>query len=144
MAAEQPDILLRHIRKLGAAYNNESLSDRELLGRFAAQHDEAAFETLVRRHGPMVLRVCRRVLGQVQDAEDVFQATFLVLVRQARVAALARIGRELALRGRLPSGAGGEEEQAARRSRHERPAERRTAPDPVAEITLRETLPPAG
>jgi RNA polymerase sigma factor (sigma-70 family) len=62
------------------------LSDEQLLERFAAQSDEAgqiAFEAIVRRHGPMVLGVCRRVLGHRQAAEDAFQATFMVLALKA-------------------------------------------------------------
>lgn len=60
-----------------------ALSDAHLLERWVMQRDEVAFELLLRRHGPMVFALCRRLLGRTQDAEDAFQATFLVLVRKA-------------------------------------------------------------
>src|SRR5204862_4327679 len=59
-------------------------TDAQLLARYVAQRDEAAFAALVRRHGPLVLGVCRRVLRDAHAADDAFQATFLLLVRKAR------------------------------------------------------------
>ena len=56
-------------------------TDGELLDLFLRQRDEAAFETLIHRHGEMVLGVCRRMIGDIQNAEDAFQATFLLLAR---------------------------------------------------------------
>jgi RNA polymerase sigma factor (sigma-70 family) len=60
------------------------LSDRQILERFVERHDEAAFEGLMVRHGPMVLNVCRQLLRDPHDVEDAFQAVFLVLIRKAR------------------------------------------------------------
>src|SRR5688572_5361744 len=81
MATAQRDTLLRHIHKLATPCGGRPWTDRQLLDDFAARRDETAFAALVGRHGPMVLRVCRRVLNHEQDAEDAFQATFLVLAR---------------------------------------------------------------
>jgi DNA-directed RNA polymerase specialized sigma24 family protein len=81
MATAQAGTLLRHVRKLAIGRGVGPRTDRQLLEEFAARRDEAAFAALVERHGPMVLRVCRRVLRHEQDAEDAFQATFLVLAR---------------------------------------------------------------
>jgi len=71
---------LRHVITLRAA---DASSDGELVQRYARQRDEEAFTELLRRHGPMVLGVCRRLLSNSADADDAFQATFLVLVRKA-------------------------------------------------------------
>src|SRR5262249_52032068 len=67
-----------------ASRHGDGLTDGQLLERYAQAGDEAAFETLLWRHGPMVLGVCRRVLGDRHEAEDAFQATFLVLHRKAK------------------------------------------------------------
>src|SRR5438270_8794645 len=83
MATKQAGIILHHIRKIMTAHEAEQLSDRELLRRFAQERDETAFATLVRRHGPMILHGCQRVLHNWHDAEDAFQAAFLVLARKA-------------------------------------------------------------
>jgi RNA polymerase sigma factor (sigma-70 family) len=73
-----------HIRRLAAAHRIKEQTDGHLLRAFLADNDQLAFTELMRRHGPMVLAVCRRVLHHAQDAEDAFQATFLLLARQAR------------------------------------------------------------
>src|SRR5262245_50356417 len=74
--------MLAQLRRLAGADDVTSCTDLQLVARFAAARDEAAFEALVRRHGPMVLGVCRRLLSEPADVEDAFQATFLVLVRK--------------------------------------------------------------
>src|SRR5579872_7500273 len=75
--------VLRHLRAAALSAEGGGPTDGQLLEAFVARREEAAFEALVRRHGPMVLGVCRRALRNEHDAEDAFQATFLVLVRKA-------------------------------------------------------------
>jgi RNA polymerase sigma factor (sigma-70 family) len=83
MPAGQLEGVIRHLRRVARQGDVVPVGDAELLERFIARRDEAAFALLVHRHGPMVLGVCRRVLRDAMDAEDAFQATFLVLVRKA-------------------------------------------------------------
>ena len=73
----------RHFRMLFEVGTVVGLTDEQLLGLFVTRRDAAAFTVLIERHGPMVQRVCRDVLGDHHDAQDAFQATFLVLAEQA-------------------------------------------------------------
>jgi RNA polymerase sigma factor (sigma-70 family) len=84
MAQGQLDVVLRYIRKLAGTKEVGTATDRQLLERFTALRDESAFATLVGRHGPMVFGVCQRILRNEHDAEDAFQATFLVLAHKAK------------------------------------------------------------
>jgi RNA polymerase sigma factor (sigma-70 family) len=131
MTAPQLAPALRHVRQLLAQADATGLSDAQLLRRFVAQRDEAAFEVLVWRHGPMALGVCRRILRNPHDAEDAFQAALLALARKAPSITrggsvgcwLFRVARRVALRARA---------QVLRRARRETQAELTAAPDPRA------------
>ncbi len=128
---------IRQLRgKLAAQQRNED-SDEQLLHAFAACRDDSAFAVLVRRHGPMVLHVCRRVLGHHQDAEDAFQATFLVLARNAaalrKKSALAGFLHGTAYRTALKT-----KQSAARRRKHESQTPSRPPVDPADELSWRE------
>ena len=132
---------LRHLRGVVAAQQHRDDSDEQLLHAFAAGHDESAFATLVRRHGSMVLHVCRRVLGQQQDAEDAFQAAFLVLARNAgslrKKSAVASFLHGTAYRLALHA-----KRAAARRRKHESSLGTLTQPrspaDPADDLSWRE------
>jgi RNA polymerase sigma factor (sigma-70 family) len=139
MPAAPVDALWHSVRQLLESQRTGHLSDRALLRRFADRRDEAAFAALVERHGPMVLGVCRRLLHQEQDAEDVFQAVFLVLARKAAGMRwhesisnwLHGVARRLSLKVRG---------RAARRSVPLGRTTPGTTPDPLEEITGRELL----
>ncbi len=83
MATSQMSEVIQHLRRTILLRDGAGLTDGQLLEDFISRHEEAALEALVRRHGPMVWGVCRRVLRNHHDAEDAFQATFLVLIRKA-------------------------------------------------------------
>src|SRR5437870_4924620 len=121
--------VLRHLRGLRDAQALTEAPDAQLLEWFARGHEEAPFAALVRRHGPMVWSVSRRVLSHVHDAEDVFQATFLLLARKARSIRkpeavgswLHGVAHRLALKARV--------QQQRRQSREKRAADlRQTSP----------------
>jgi RNA polymerase sigma factor (sigma-70 family) len=127
MATNRVTTVLEHLRR--AVGDETGATDARLLGHFIERRDEEAFAALVRRHGPMVWGVCRRLLNNLHDAEDAFQATFLVLVRKASsVAPRAMVGNWLygvayhtAVRARSAA--------AKRRTRERQVAE---MPEPVA------------
>jgi RNA polymerase sigma factor (sigma-70 family) len=83
MATRQMNAIIQHLRRAALLQDMVGSTDGQLLESFSARRDEAAFAALVRRHGPMVLGVCCRILCNHHDAEDAFQATFLILARKA-------------------------------------------------------------
>jgi RNA polymerase sigma factor (sigma-70 family) len=129
--------VLSHLRQTRAAAEARDLTDGELLQRFLADREEAAFAILVQRHGPMVLGVCRRVLGDVSSAEDSFQATFLVLARRAAsiqsnsslAGWLYGVAQRIALKAKV---------QALARRNRERQVEIMPRAEPLDELTWRE------
>src|SRR5215831_20518648 len=80
---ERKNLLLDQIRRMATQQQLRQLPDRELLAQFAGQGNQAAFGVLMDRYGSMVLRVCKRILGNDHDAEDAYQATFFVLASKA-------------------------------------------------------------
>jgi RNA polymerase sigma factor (sigma-70 family) len=83
MASDHLDGVMHNLRAMVAGQGTRDVPDDELLGRYVASRDEAAFAALVQRHGGMVLSVCRHRLRRLQDAEDACQAVFLILARKA-------------------------------------------------------------
>jgi RNA polymerase sigma factor (sigma-70 family) len=140
--APRSAVLLRHLRRLASGPCTDPPADAELLERFVRCRDETAFAALVERHGPMVLRLCRRVLADPHAAEDALQAVFLVLARRAGA---IRPGEALAgwLHG-VAYRVARKAQAASRRRQREQPsadlAPPDPRPDPLAELTVRELL----
>src|SRR6516165_257259 len=138
MAGDLFPVFLRQLYNSLAA--DEGVADADLLERFLARRDEEAFAALLGRHGPMVLGVCRRVLGDAHAAEDAFQATFLILVRRAgairKRAALGSWLHGVAYRAALKARA-----REACRRRHEREALTPEFPDPARDVVWRDLRP---
>lgn len=130
--------LLEHLRRLTCP----PAADAVLLSRWVQQRDEAAFAALVARHGPMVLGVCQRVFGDAHEAEDAFQATFLILARKAaslrRPEALACWLHGVASRLARKSRAAAQRRAGHSRSLTVEPPDSR--PDPLDLLTVREML----
>jgi RNA polymerase sigma factor (sigma-70 family) len=139
MSTTQAGVVLRHIRGLTVAGTAAQMTDRQLLERFTAARDQAAFETLVRRHGPLVWGVCRRYLREAHDVEDAFPATFCALAQKARsIRRLESVGGwlyQVACNAARKA-----RSRAATRSLHERQAGDRLTADPLDELTGRELL----
>jgi RNA polymerase sigma factor (sigma-70 family) len=137
MATKQGKTVLRVLRTLVDTNGEEQASDRELLHLFVDQRDEDAFAALVRRHGAMVLGVGLRVLRHQQDAEDLCQATFLLLAKKAATInwrdSVANWLYEVAYRLSLKA-----RDASNRRSAREGSIRPRPAPDVEADITLRD------
>jgi RNA polymerase sigma factor (sigma-70 family) len=132
---------VRYLRNVLASQGHHEDSDEQLLRAFVVGRDETAFTALVGRYGPMVEGVCRRVLGHQQDAEDAFQATFLVLAQKGaslrKKTALASFLYGIAYRIALNA-----KRAAGRRRKHEGSLEALTQPrspgDPADELSWRE------
>jgi RNA polymerase sigma factor (sigma-70 family) len=130
MATSRTNEVIQHLRRAVLRHDRTTMTDDELLGCFIEHRDDAAFADLVRRHGPMVWGVCRRLLGH-HDAEDAFQAAFLVLVRKAASVVprgmvanwLYGVAHQTALQARR---------SAARRRARDRPVAR--MPEPAAAV----------
>src|ERR1700736_1405558 len=108
MATNQLSQVIQTLRQATLPHEGAGLTDGQLLERYVQSREETAFAALVHRHGPMVWGVCRRVLRSHHDAEDAFQATFLVFVRKAAAIAarelvanwLYRVAHQTALKAR--------------------------------------------
>jgi hypothetical protein len=136
MATAHLSVFLRRLTRGMVAETLVDRSDRQLVEQFLARREEAVFTALVRRHGPMVYRVCWRVLQQEQDAEDAFQAAFLVLAQKLHTvrkqdslaSSLHGVAHRVALNAKA---------QATLRRRHEQQASV-SHPVPPDEVTWRE------
>jgi RNA polymerase sigma factor (sigma-70 family) len=137
MANAPLQTLLHHVRRVVSPSVADRLPDQQLLHQFVVHRDEAAFSVLVERHGGMVLSVCRAVLGDQHEADDLFQATFLVLARKAATIRkqqsvgswLHGVAARLARKART---------SAARRRKREKQVAAQPKPTPMDELTWRE------
>lgn len=137
MSRQSLDSLVRHVGRLTSEAEERQWTDSQLLRQFVAQRDETAFATLLRRHGPLVWAVCRRVLGQDADVEDALQATFLVLSRKA--ASIRRTNSVASwLYGVACRVAMNMKKTSTRRQRYEKRTANRSSEEPGAQAAFRE------